>query len=115
MQNSEIVYKIKLLGNLLELHDENPFKVRALQNAYNTLKKVADPISTMAPEALGATQQTIKNQFLIESIVICVFGGSIGILLGIIIGNLISMALDTGFFVPWFWMMSGYAICVIVC
>ena len=41
-------------------------------------------------------------------------GGSIGILLGIIIGNLISMALDTGFFVPWFWMMSGYAICVIV-
>ncbi len=54
MQNSEIVYKIKLLGNLLELHDENPFKVRALQNAYNTLKKVADPISTMAPEALGA-------------------------------------------------------------
>jgi putative ABC transport system permease protein len=65
-------------------------------------------------KALGATQQTIKNQFLIESIVICVFGGSIGILLGIIIGNLISMALDTGFFVPWFWMMSGYAICVIV-
>jgi len=54
MQNSEIVYKIKLLGNLLELHDENPFKVRALQNAYNTLKKVADPILTMAPEALGA-------------------------------------------------------------
>ncbi|MFZ1358848.1 MAG: PHP domain-containing protein, partial [Saprospiraceae bacterium] len=33
---------------------ENPFKVRALQNAYNTLKKVADPILTMAPEALGA-------------------------------------------------------------
>lgn len=65
-------------------------------------------------KALGATQSTIKNQFLIESIVICVFGGSIGILLGIIIGNLISMALNTGFFVPWFWMMSGYVICVIV-
>ena len=65
-------------------------------------------------KALGATQQTIKNQFLIESIVICVFGGSLGILLGIIIGNLISMALETGFFIPWFWMMSGYAICVLV-
>lgn len=65
-------------------------------------------------KALGATQQTIKNQFLIESIVICVFGGSFGILLGIIIGNLISMALETGFFVPWFWMISGYIICVVV-
>ncbi len=65
-------------------------------------------------KALGATQSTIKNQFLIESIVICVLGGSIGILLGIIIGNLISMALNTGFFVPWFWMISGYVICVAV-
>lgn len=65
-------------------------------------------------KALGATQSTIKNQFLIESIVICVIGGSLGILLGIIIGNVISMALDTGFFVPWFWIISGYVICVIV-
>lgn len=65
-------------------------------------------------KALGATQSTIKNQFLIESIVICVLGGSGGILLGIIIGNLISMALDTGFFIPWFWMISGYVICVFV-
>ncbi len=65
-------------------------------------------------KAVGATPQTIKNQFLIESIVICVIGGSLGILLGIAIGNLISMALDTGFFIPWFWMMSGYVICIVV-
>lgn len=65
-------------------------------------------------KALGATQATIKNQFLIESIVICVFGGSLGIVLGIVIGNVISMALDTGFFIPWFWMITGYVICVAV-
>ncbi|MBL7917436.1 MAG: ABC transporter permease [Bacteroidia bacterium] len=65
-------------------------------------------------KAVGATPQTIRNQFLIESVVICVIGGSLGILLGIVIGNLISMALDTGFFVPWFWMMSGYGICILV-
>jgi putative ABC transport system permease protein len=65
-------------------------------------------------KALGATQATIKNQFLIESIVICVLGGSLGILLGIVIGNVISMALDTGFFIPWFWMITGYIICVMV-
>ncbi len=65
-------------------------------------------------KALGATQSAIKNQFLIESIVICVIGGSVGILLGILIGNIISLNLDTGFFIPWFWMISGYVICIVV-
>ena len=65
-------------------------------------------------KALGATQQAIKNQFLIESVVICVMGGLIGIVLGIIIGNLIGMGLDTGFFVPWFWIFMGTVICIVV-
>ncbi|HWY11890.1 MAG TPA: ABC transporter permease [Bacteroidia bacterium] len=65
-------------------------------------------------KALGATQQAIKNQFLIESVVICVMGGLIGILLGIIIGNLIGMGLNTGFFVPWFWIFMGTLICIVV-
>jgi len=65
-------------------------------------------------KALGATQEAIKNQFLIESVVICVLGGLIGIVLGIIIGNLIGMGLDTGFFVPWFWIVTGVIICVAV-
>jgi len=65
-------------------------------------------------KALGATSSAIKNQFLIESVVICVMGGLIGIVLGIIIGNVIGMALDTGFFVPWFWIISGVIICIFV-
>ncbi len=65
-------------------------------------------------KAMGATQKIIKNQFLIESVVICVMGGLIGILLGIGIGNLISVSLDTGFFIPWFWIISGVIICVVV-
>lgn len=65
-------------------------------------------------KAMGATQAIIKNQFLIESVVICVMGGLIGIIFGIIIGNLISLALDTGFFIPWFWIITGVIICVIV-
>ncbi|MBK9284171.1 MAG: ABC transporter permease [Sphingobacteriaceae bacterium] len=65
-------------------------------------------------KAMGATQNIIKSQFLIESVVICVFGGLIGILFGIIIGNLISMALETGFFIPWFWIISGVIICIVV-
>lgn len=65
-------------------------------------------------KALGATQQAIKYQFLIESVVICVMGGLIGILFGIIIGNVISFALSTGFFIPWFWIITGVIICIVV-
>lgn len=65
-------------------------------------------------KALGATQNAIKSQFLIESVVICVMGGLIGILFGIIIGNVISFALDTGFFIPWFWIIMGVIICITV-
>jgi putative ABC transport system permease protein len=65
-------------------------------------------------KALGATQKTIKYQFLIESVVICVLGGLVGIILGIIIGNVISFALDTGFFIPWFWIITGVIICIVV-
>jgi len=65
-------------------------------------------------KALGATQKAIKYQFLIESVVICVMGGLIGILFGIIIGNVISFALSTGFFIPWFWIITGVIICIVV-
>lgn len=65
-------------------------------------------------KALGATQKTIKYQFLIESVVICILGGLVGILFGIIIGNIISLALNTGFFIPWFWIITGIIICVTV-
>jgi putative ABC transport system permease protein len=65
-------------------------------------------------KAMGATQLIIRNQFLIESTVICVLGGLIGILLGIIMGNLISLGLDTGFFIPWFWIITGVIICIAV-
>ncbi|MCC6371064.1 MAG: ABC transporter permease [Bacteroidia bacterium] len=65
-------------------------------------------------KATGATQAVIKNQFLIESVVICVMGGLIGIVFGIIIGNVISLLLNTGFFIPWFWIIMGVMICIFV-
>ena len=44
-------------------------------------------------KAVGAKKRHILNQFLTESIGICLFGGLIGVLLGIIIGVLIAAAL----------------------
>jgi putative ABC transport system permease protein len=65
-------------------------------------------------KSIGATQAIIRNQFLIESVVVCVCGGIFGILFGIIIGNFISLSFGTGFFVPWFWIISGLVICISV-
>jgi putative ABC transport system permease protein len=65
-------------------------------------------------KALGATAQTIKNQFLIESVVICIIGGFFGIVMGIIAANLISFQLSSDFFIPWFWIITGFIICLLV-
>ena len=65
-------------------------------------------------KALGATSETIKMQFLIESIVICFIGGMFGILMGIIMANGISLYLSSDFFMPWFWVIFGFIICLIV-
>ncbi|WP_242918968.1 ABC transporter permease [Pontibacter liquoris] len=66
-------------------------------------------------KALGATAHQIRQQFLIEAIVICILGGLLGILLGVVIGNSIAALIgDGGFIVPWLWVFTGLAICVFV-
>lgn len=65
-------------------------------------------------KAMGATPGVIRRQFLIEAIVICQLGGIGGIILGIVIGNLMSMVIGGGFIVPWLWMFSGVALCMLV-
>lgn len=65
-------------------------------------------------KALGATQNTIKRQFLVEAIVIGQIGGIAGIILGVLLGNLLGFALETSFVIPWMWMMLGVILCFIV-
>ncbi len=66
-------------------------------------------------KALGATPQRIRQQFLIEAIVVCLLGGIAGIILGIGIGNLLSRMMSiTVFVMPWTWMLVGLAVCVFV-
>lgn len=65
-------------------------------------------------KALGATRITIRNQFLTEAVVICQIGGLAGILLGLLIGNGISMAVGTGFIMPWNWIMLAFTLCMVV-
>ena len=68
-------------------------------------------------KSLGATPQRIREQFLIEAIVICILGGVGGVVLGLGIGNLIAALISEGkggFVVPWGWMGLGIVVCVAV-
>jgi putative ABC transport system permease protein len=62
-------------------------------------------------KALGATPLKIRQQFLIEAIVICQMGGVGGIILGILIGNLTSGLISGGgFVIPWVWILFGVGV-----
>ncbi|MEQ8561886.1 MAG: FtsX-like permease family protein, partial [Cytophagales bacterium] len=66
-------------------------------------------------KALGAKPGTIREQFLIEAIVICQLGGIAGVVLGLGIGNIIAVTIGSRVFVvPWLWMFVGIVICLVV-
>ena len=65
-------------------------------------------------KALGATKNNILFQFLIEAIVICQIGGLIGIFLGIMAGNFISIFMKGAFIIPWAWIIMGIITCLLV-
>jgi len=65
-------------------------------------------------KATGATRQSIKRQFLVEAVVICQIGGALGIVLGISVGNLMSLLIGGGFIIPWVWIISGVIVCFVV-
>lgn len=66
-------------------------------------------------KALGATPKKIKQQFVIEAIVVCMIGGFAGVILGILGGNGASRLLgNDSFIVPWLWIAIGFIVCVLV-
>lgn len=65
-------------------------------------------------KAIGATSKVIRNQFLVEALVICQMGGICGTLLGIILGSIIALLFGIGFIVPWLWIAVSIVICFFV-
>jgi len=63
-------------------------------------------------KAIGANPTLIRKQFLYEAIVICLIGGGIGIFLGIVMGNLLAIAMGASFLIPWGWILLGLVACV---
>jgi len=65
-------------------------------------------------KAIGGKQRNVRNQFLYESIIISLLGAAFGIFIGILLGNTVSMLMNTGFVVPWMWVLLGIFICSLV-
>jgi len=65
-------------------------------------------------KAIGAKRSNILTQFLIESVVLCLFGGIIGIFIGLIIGNLAGSAIGGELSIPLDWVAIGVLLCVVV-
>lgn len=65
-------------------------------------------------KAIGGKSKVVRSQFLLEATLISLMGAVFGIFLGIILGNGVSMLINTGFVVPWNWVILGIVICSIV-
>ena len=65
-------------------------------------------------KAIGAKNNSVLIQFLIEAIILCEFGGIIGIALGVITGNLIGLYLSSPVVIPYDWVVFGLVVCSVV-
>jgi putative ABC transport system permease protein len=65
-------------------------------------------------KAIGGKSKIVRRQFLLEAIIISVLGALFGIVLGVLVGNLFAIVLNTGFVVPWNWVIYGIVICSLV-
>jgi DNA polymerase (family 10) len=54
LNNKQIANQFDLLAKLMELHDENPFKIRSYANAYLSLRKLEGDLSAMGKEAIAS-------------------------------------------------------------
>lgn len=65
-------------------------------------------------KALGATRRDIMLQFLTEAVLICQAGGILGIIAGILIGNILTLMIGGNFLIPWLWITLGFIVCMAV-
>jgi len=65
-------------------------------------------------KAIGARRNSILIQFLFEAIILCLFGGLVGILIGVGIGNLAGSFLSAQAAIPIDWVIIGISLCVMV-
>ncbi len=65
-------------------------------------------------KALGATRRNVLLQFLVEAVIICQLGGILGILLGVLVGNVVILFTGGSFLFPWLWISLALVVCTVV-
>ncbi len=65
-------------------------------------------------KAIGARKTNILSQFVLEAIVLSEMGGLVGILLGIVAGNLVALQFSMPVVFPVDWAVIGFVVCSII-
>ena len=65
-------------------------------------------------KAIGARRSNILSQFITEAIVLCQIGGIVGILVGIVGGNLTALAFSVPPVFPLDWALLGFFLCSVI-
>jgi putative ABC transport system permease protein len=122
-------FEISKSDGIVEFLKENTVKLRAAAVAIGLMTLLGAAIGLMnimlvsvtertreigIAKAIGATKKNIISQFLTEAIIICQLGGILGILIGIPIGNIVTIIVGGQFLIPWAWIILGLVVCMIV-
>ena len=122
-------FEIAKSDGLLAILKENTVKIRWATIAISLITLLGASIGLMnimlvsvtertreigIRKALGATRSSILSQFLTEALMICQFGGLVGIFLGVMAGLGISLAMKSTFIMPWAWITLGIVTCLVV-
>lgn len=122
-------FEISRSDNIINILKENTLTIRAATIGIGLITLIGAAVGLMnimlvsvnertreigLRKSLGANKKHILIQFLTETIILCQLGGTVGILLGILVGNLVSLATGESFFIPWLWIMLGFSTCFII-
>jgi putative ABC transport system permease protein len=64
--------------------------------------------------AIGAKRRNIMAQFILEAVVLCEVGGVLGVVCGILGGNLLALFMELPPVIPVDWVVLGLGICSVV-
>jgi len=122
-------FEIRKSDGLLEILRENTLYLRAAATGIGLITLLGAAIGLMnimlvsvtertreigIRKAIGANSKSIMMQFLTEAVIICQIGGLVGIVLGIGVGNIVTVLIGGKFLIPWPWIILGIVVCSLV-
>jgi len=127
--NEENDFEIEKSEGLVNIIKENTVKIRLATIGIGLITLLGAAIGLMnimlvsvtertreigISKAIGATSRNVMIQFLTEAILISLMGGFVGIILGILVGNIVTVLIGGSFLVPWNWIGLGVFVCIVV-